>query len=497
MPQKIVFAESEIDKAVPGETVTFSSGDLSVPTTPSAAPPQGGSLDAIGRGLASFWEQVNPITMVQGVSQAVTSPIETVKGMGAAQGELYAKAARAFEKGDYLTGARHGLNYLLPIIGPALDVQSDKAATGDIAGSVGGTLGLAANVMAPEGLTSAATMARAVPQKIGQMAQKGATARITDVMAPKVGANKVRFGNVAQKVAPALAKEEGLLAFSREGLFGKVAEKLEEATTHLDEAADARNAHRGFPTQPIIEELLERRRALTAESVEGSQVIPKSKGSVPIGDDVIPAPNRLRVAQIDQAIEEIRQLGSTAHYEALRRIRQAYDAPAKAVYSPTMTADYMTRMGEKLGAADVTGVLRDRLASYDPATAAANARYSLFKNAHDVLQAAEEVDRVRPKVGRQIMTRMLGATAGGASGGLGGAALGIVVAPMVDAALTSGLTTQIATARALSKLAKALEAGNASRAYLAMQDVARLTGQTARVGAVVKSGQSNERRPAP
>jgi hypothetical protein len=167
---------------------------------------------------------------------------------------------------------------------------------------------------------------------------------------------------------------------------------------------------------------------------------------------------------IDQAMNEIRQLGTLAHYDDLRTIRQAYDGPAKAVYSPAVTQDFMSRMGEKLGAADVTGALRDHLARLDPQTAKANANYSLWKTASDVLQAAEEVDRVRPTVGRTLLARGLGATVGGAVEGTLGAAMGAMLGPLVERGI-AGLApaAKMTMARTLAKLADAVRTGQGVR----------------------------------
>lgn len=124
------------------------------------------SLGAIGRGLAGFWEQVNPVTMVSGAASAIGRPVETVKGIGRAQGQLYNDAAKAFQAGDYVTGARKAINYLIPILGPALDAQSEKAASGDVAGAVGGTLGLGAATIGPSKLVGAKVQVPAVAKPV-------------------------------------------------------------------------------------------------------------------------------------------------------------------------------------------------------------------------------------------------------------------------------------------------------------------------------------------
>jgi len=181
----------------------------------------------------------------------------------------------------------------------------------------------------------------------------------------------------------------------------------------------------------------------------------------PLGASVVPTPNKDRVAVIDQAIAEVKQLGPMARYESLRRIRQAYDQPAKAVYSPAVTADYLKAQGGKLGAADVTGTLRESLAQFDPQTATANASYAVFKQADDVMRAAEEIERVRPKVGRQIMARGLGAAAGAAEGGGLGAVVGAIIGPTIESGLSNiSPALKLQSAKLLTKMAAALRAGD-------------------------------------
>lgn len=457
-------------------TYLSSDPNAGTPMSDTSKPaPQGGVGDTVGRALSSFWEQVNPVTMVQSLGQAVTSPVETARGIGQAQGEEYAKAARAFQAGDYVTGARHGLAYLLPVLGPALSAQSDKMMAGDIAGGVGGTVGIAANLGAPELAAGAVKTVTNAP-KAAAVLRKQAADRITDVIKPTVGRNKVQFGNMAADVAPAVAKEPGLLAFSREGLSSKVAEKLAEAEAGLDAASTARSTNQVFYTDVLAKQLEARLDKLR-------------RGGV------VTEPNKLRAAQIEKAISELRKMGPVASFDDIRGMRGDYDQIAKARYNPSITADYLAKTAESRGAADVTGVLRERLAQMDPNTAAANKDYALWRKVSDVIEAAEETDRVRPKVGRQIMTRFGTTTAGGLSGGALGAMLGYVLGPIADSIAAMSPTTKIATARAMTRLANALEAGQSGAAYTALREIAAKTGQTARLSEFVRSGGQAQQQP--
>lgn len=214
-----------------------------------------------------------------------------------------------------------------------------------------------------------------------------------------------------------------------------------------------------------------------------------AKRARPLGEAVVPQPNDVRVAQIDRAISELKRLGPVANYESIRRIRQAYDQPAKAVYSPSMTADYLAKRGESQGAADVTGVLRGHLAQADPATAAANSQYSIFKAANDVMDAAAEVERTRPTVGRSIMARGLGAAAGAAEGGGLGAMVGAIIGPTIERAMSGAApSVKLMNARLLSNLADAFRGGQVDRAssiLTQLSKVAKTAPRPASVGANV------------
>lgn len=181
----------------------------------------------------------------------------------------------------------------------------------------------------------------------------------------------------------------------------------------------------------------------------------------PLGQSVVPGPLEPQAAVLRQVIREVEDLGPAASYDALLKIRQGWDQAAKAVYNPSMTADFLTKNSEKLGAADATGALREALGMIDPRTATANKEYALWKKMDDVLKAAEETDRVRPTVGRKIAARFAGAVAGGTAAGGPGAVIGAILAPLADSAMIGSPTTKILTARALTQLADALRKGDA------------------------------------
>lgn len=453
----------------------------------SQAPVSG---SAMRRFIGSAAEQLNPLAMAEGAYQAVRHPIDTVGQIGMGMRDQAQQSAEMFQQGRISEGIGHGAAAFIPMLGPAAaKIGEAYGATGDLASAAGGATGLIAPLLVGPamraGKATVGIAAKAAPGAAATAADAldaAAADRYANVMSPKGGPNARRFGNIAREVAPDLAKNPEMSAMSRTGLHAKVADGLDAASNALDEAADARGISQ-LDTKPILNDLLKERQKLVAETVQATQperatsvrqspivdergqpVTVTERKAVPFGKNVEPAPNAARIATLDRIIAEVKQLGPIANFEALRRIRQAWNGVAKQVYSSAVTDDFLRKQGEAFGAADGSGVIREHLAGKDPGTAAANAQYHLMKNANDVMKAAEEVERARPRVGRKLMARLTGVIAGGHAAGVPGELIGYALGPAVDSAMSSGVTMQLKTARWMSDLAQALRTGNVERA---------------------------------
>ena len=418
----------------------------------------------------------------------------------------------------------HGLATVLPIVGPAAANTGETIASGETARGIGQGMGLLAPNAVARGVRVPAGV-EAVRGAIGKAAarlDRGVTRRMVDVMAPKTGPNKTVFGNQAAKVSARIAREPDMGAVSAGGLQSKIEARLSDARAALDEVADARSSARTYGTKPVVDALKAERQKLVSERVEASRPLPEvtspgvsmppgrmprdiqsgrmtkppTREAVPIGDDVVPAENRPAYARLTRAINEIEQLGPVARYEALRRIRAAWDEGAKAEYAPAIAPDYLKSRGQGRASATAAGTLREFLAKHEPATAAANADFHLYKTAADVMRAAEEAERVRPNMFRKTMGRVTGAATGGATGGGVGAVAGVLAADVVDAIARSGVTTKIATARLMARLADALRAGNPQQVNQLLAQIKR----TARVSVAfgrVRTGAKGVGEPLP
>lgn len=461
------------------------------PISAKPAPtPERGWMDELADAGREFYRTsaLNVPGAVQGVAEAVRHPIDTAKGIGAAQGELAAKAEESFKAGDYITGSRHLINYLLPLIGPGLDAAGDKGAEGKYGEMVGGALGLGTSIVGPQIVKAGAGAVQTGAQRLGKAADAGATARVVDVMVPKLGPNKRKFGTMAVDVAPTVARET--TAVTRGGLLEQAATKLDDANAALEAAYDAVPTRRTYATQPIKDAIDV---AIKNLSVSGT------------GGTVEPATRAARLAALKQARTEVDALGGVTNLPNLRKLRQSWDEGAKAVFTPDAAADAFKLKAEGHGWADARTAVSDYMGSKHPELKPLNADVSLWIKASDVMQAAEDIERVRPTVGRNLMARGLGAATGAAGGGAGGAITGAVVGPLVERLVSNTHPAmKMIVARQMARLADALRAGHHAKAASLVKGLETMVPATAAVNAVRDSslavvpkaaGQPEERRP--
>lgn len=436
---------------------------------------------------------LNPVTIAEGVYGLARHPIDSATAMAGQMGDQWQEAGTAAREGRYSEAAGHAVAGSIPLIGPTAAKIGEQAAEGDVAGAAGAFTGLVAPALVMPAVRGTTRAVRAIAPEglratVAEIAATKAAQNISEVMRPTVGPNKLRFGNMAEQVAPELAQRPELAAWTRAGFGTKVRAGFDAAITKLDEATNARLSARTFNTQPLIDGLKKARSRWVSEPVEASK-FPKT-GDVPeaFGKEVIPPENSARVARIDQAIADLEQLGPSAKYESLRRIREAADQSAKIKYSPSVTQDFLKASGNASGSADVAGVFREHLAKFDPRTAAANQEYALFKKTTDVLDAVEEVERSRPKVGRNLIAKWAGAATGGEAAGAKGAVIGYVLGPVVENIASATPTMKLQTAKLLTQLSEALRQGQTARALSLSDQLKRGATMTAGIASRSTAG---------
>lgn len=107
------------------------------------------ATDENGHALIDFGKhylsQIDPRPLVN----AARHPLDTLKAIGAAQGDVGVEAKDAFKKGDYIGAAAHALYYLIPLVGPLLDKAGNEMRAGQTAAGLGDTLGIATALFGP------------------------------------------------------------------------------------------------------------------------------------------------------------------------------------------------------------------------------------------------------------------------------------------------------------------------------------------------------------
>jgi hypothetical protein len=416
-------------------------GTATAPESP--AQPSGG----IGGFLSEATAGLNPVKMNEALQAAFWHPIETGKGLLAAQDVPRQEAMSAFEQGDYLTGTRKMIDWLIPVLGPRLDEAADYMQEGQYARGLGAATDVGVAIATPRIVGG---VAGALPTRAGvaQALNRGAESRVVRTIAPQVGPQKIRFGTMAAEVAPDIARRT--TARTVGGLVDEVGEHAARANQALDAAYAASPATATVATQPVLAGLQREVRQLTVRGVA-------------------PANRAARMASLNQAIAEVQALGPRASLRDLRNLRQAWDAGAQDVFTP-ITADNFRAVREAgHGWADARTVLNEVMVQNRPELAGLNADAALWIRARDVMQAAQEIEQVRPRVGRRILAQGLGAATGATMGGGWGAAFGAVVAPSIEAALASASpTVKLTVARGMAQLADALQAGQPGRVAAAV-----------------------------
>lgn len=80
---------------------------------------------------------LNPVSINHAIQSAFWHPIDTARGVVAAQDVPRQKAMQAFERGDYLEGVRHAFDWLIPFMGPRIDQGTDWIQQGEYAKGAG------------------------------------------------------------------------------------------------------------------------------------------------------------------------------------------------------------------------------------------------------------------------------------------------------------------------------------------------------------------------
>lgn len=441
----------------------------------------------VGRFLSNAWDTLNPMALIRAGAQLVNEPAATVGNIARAQIDQGRQAVDLARQGRLYEAGGHAGAAAMPIVGPAAAEAGEQIASGDYAGGAGRALGLVAPVALPRAVAAGARATRAVPgamrEGVATALERGAARRIKDTIAPVTGKNKANWNAVADRIAPKLADKQ-LAAWSREGYADAIESGFQDATAALDAATDAVSGSKMIRTRPIAEAIQGEIDALTTGGIKG--------------DRFVPEPYQARAAALQTALDEVRKLGSVANYQAIRTLRQAWDkrAAQSKVYAQS-ASEFATKEGGE-AAATAAGHMRESMAAAEPGVAAANAEWSLMKNARDVMAAKAEAEGARALQFPRTVARAGGAAAGAHTAGVPGAITAAFLSDAVEGLSRSGLTTKVQAARLMTRLAGAIRAGDATASASLAERLKRLVaGVQAGRAATSPNGFQTAPEPAP
>jgi len=431
------------------------------------APPQK-QADSDPNTFATFlhhaWQQVNPFSALNEAGQTLPwpkalggggldAPMKAYEGFHQAQDRVYQEAEDAWKRKDYLTAVRKGSMWLSSVatLGASLglDKSSDDMQAGKYAAALGDALGMAGAVVAPE---VAGQIRRSAPMaRVATRAEQAADTEFTKAMSPK-GSSKPIQRTAKQAAAVATDVRRGTTAITPEGLHAQIADRLGDAGENLDAAYAAIPKTKPYATRPILQKLQAARDSLRVSGIRGS-----------VTSSAVAA----RAAALDQAIDEVKQLGSLTTMDSLTKLRNQWQGPARNAFVPELNPNFEQIRGNASGWADAWGALQEAITDQHPNLRPLNADYRVWKQASDVMEALADQQRTKPTVGRTIMAQGIGATTGGImeamSGSHSGAgvAIGAIVAPLVERGFATKLAPAIklTVARELGKLADAIRTG--------------------------------------
>lgn len=144
----------------PGATLVSGAPPMALPPgatlvsgEPQSAPAPRTWSDSVGDFGSELWKQINPVSAVKRLAQAVDHPIDTFKSDANARQQIYDSAEQEFKKGDYVGGASKLLYSVLPLVGPQLDAAGNNFVQGNYAKGAGASTGMGLALAGPEAVS--------------------------------------------------------------------------------------------------------------------------------------------------------------------------------------------------------------------------------------------------------------------------------------------------------------------------------------------------------
>lgn len=424
------------------------------------APEDAGFLSGLG-------STINPIAMVKGAAQAIMHPIDTAKGVVAAQGEQFSKAGTAAKEGRYSEAAGHALAGALPLVGPAAATAGEKIGEGRPGEGLGEAVGLAGTLAIPAGVRAVAGKAAPAAQAL----ERSAKTQYARVLNPTTKGNKFL---TQTQVAPGLI-ERGEMALTLKGLKNKASARVAQLGDAIDAEWQNLPAGAAVELDPLLTKIQGEASALHTLQSGSGKAIPK-------GPQAKQALSNIDALQ--ETLMDVSEVSATTGkleipVERLRNLRQYFDnvAAKSGRYEGKALSDISQAEAHGMAA----DAIRGEFAKQFPSIAAINKEFSFWKNVEkvtgDTLMRRE--GQAIP-LGRKIMQ---GAAQGalGATHGPGGFILGKFVGDILERLTTSPAWGTV-SAVAKDRLADAIARGHKAKIELVVREMARSAGLSTQVG---------------
>jgi hypothetical protein len=409
-------------------------------------------------GVGSELQNLNPITMVKGAYDMITSPIETGKRIIDLQGQQFTKAGEQFKRGNYIQAGGNALAGMVPLVGPAAQEAGDAIAEGKTGYGIGKGAALIAGTLAPGAIVKAAKSApvTAARNATATALRDSAAAQYGRVLNPMKQGTKYLSKN---QVVPELI-DRGVVAGTMKGLKNKVSTQVSKLGEAIGDYWEQMPDDAKAPVNDIINRIKTESAQTQTVTTSAGKTIPMSKSA----KNALGSADYL--AELLDAVAETDARGvKLVPIKELRKLRQHWDelaAEAKRYEGKALMDKHEGMIHGR--AADA---IREEFAKADPSLAALNKEFSFWKNAEKVVDETilRREGQARP-LGRKIAEAA--GTAMGATSGPVGAILGKYGMGLLEKVTTSPAWNTM-SAVAKDRLANAIATGKQGKAIIELE----------------------------
>lgn len=284
-------------------------------------------------------------------------------------------------------------------------------------------------------------IAENVVNRIPEGLRERAIQELTKIIKPTT--QKTKF--VTEKIAPKIIDDIPITA-TKEKLLGKVESKVYEFGDKIDEFIKNMGDEAtkiDIKTQPLLDSLAEAKKQFSFLNDAGKEIVT----------------NKNALAKITELEGMVSQLGGSASFNTLRKMRQILDAEiSKAGGFLGKTLAEGTEAELKSG---IANSIRNELAKDSPDLAKLNLEYSNWKNFEYVLTEGLKRDAGKTMGLKSKVTAVIGGIAGGAKGAVALTALEKIFNSTLWKTININLKTSLAKSIESGSTSKFIEAVNA------------------------------------